>query len=279
MKGLAFVKRHQIKIASAFFLLLFMTVYSIPSVFVYIYPGQAGLLFRGLAREPLPEQVYREGLYLIAPWNKFYIYDVTQQKRTVTVVALTNNGLPVTLDVSAIFHPDPQDLKELAIHVGADYTDKILEPVIRSAVRQVIGQHAPEELYTTARDSLHAMVLAQAQQEIADQPFVIEDVIIEKFELPEAIRTAIEQKLRYQQEALAYQYRLAKQSDEAKRLKIEAEGLKDYQGIVASNLTPDLLQWLRIRALHDLAASTNGKIIVLGDSDRLSLDLSESLAE
>jgi regulator of protease activity HflC (stomatin/prohibitin superfamily) len=273
MKLLALVRQHQVKIASLLFVLLFFIVYSAPSIFVYVYPGQAGLLFRGLAAEPFPDRVYREGLYLVAPWNKLYIYDVTKQKSTFAVDALTNNGLLVSLDVSAIFHPDPEDLKELATHIGPDYTDKILEPVIRSSIRRVIGNYTPEDLYTEARESLHATVLGEAQKEVTGLPFVIEDVIVEKLELPATIRAAIEKKLQYQQDALAYQYLLAKQADESKRMKIEADGIKAYQGIVASNLNADLLHWLRIKALYDLAKSDNSKVIVIGDPEKMPLVL------
>jgi len=104
-------------------------------------------------------------------------------------------------------------------------------------------------------------------------PFVIEDIIIERLELPQTINAAIEEKLRSQQDALSYQYLLAKQADESKRLRIEAEGIDEYQRIVASGLTPDLLQWLQIRALYELAKSDNSKIIVIGDPEKLPLVL------
>ncbi|MBK1649050.1 prohibitin family protein [Rhabdochromatium marinum] len=273
MKLTSLFKQHQVKLVSVLFATIFLVAYLAPSIFVYIYPGQAGLLFRALADEHLSEQTFHEGLYVVAPWNKMYIYDVTKQKHIVKMEALTNNGLFVKLDVDAIFHPDPGRLKELATHIGADYADKVLIPVVQSSVRQVIGGYTPEELYTTARDSLHAAILTATQQAIAGLPFLIEDIIIERLELPQTINAAIEKKLRLQQDALSYQYLLAKQADESKRLKIEAEGIDEYQRIVADNLTPELLQWLQIRALHELAQSDNSKIIVIGDSDTLPLVL------
>jgi regulator of protease activity HflC (stomatin/prohibitin superfamily) len=270
---LRILRQHKIKIVSLLFILLFLIVYLAPSIFIYIYPGQAGLLFSAFSTEPLPDRIYREGLYVIAPWNRMYIYDITKQKRTLEIDALTNNGLFVNLRVSVIFHPNPKKLKELLTHIGPDYTDKVIIPTLYSAVRQVIGNHTPEALYTTAREILHDHIIAAAQQEFTGLPFLVEEVVVEKLAMPDSINAAIENKLKSQQDALAYQYLLAKQVDEAKRQKIEAAGIHEYQAIVGSNLTPALLKWLEIRALHDLSQSQNSKIIVLGNSEEMPLVL------
>ncbi len=273
MNPLALLRRYKITTATVLFVLLFLGVYLAPSMFVYVYPGQAGLLFHAMSKEPLPDRVYKEGLYLIAPWNKMYIYDVTKQKRTLEMDALTNNGLFVTLRVSVIFHPDAEKLKELLIHIGSDYTDKVIIPTLYSTVRQVIGSYTPEALYTTARETLHNNIIAEAGREFTDLPFLVEDIVVEKFTMPESINAAIENKLKAQQDTLAYKYLLTKQQDEAKRQKIEAEGLNEYQAIVGANLTPELLKWLEIRTLHDLSQSQNSKVIVLGNAEQLPLVL------
>jgi regulator of protease activity HflC (stomatin/prohibitin superfamily) len=277
MNPLSLIKRHKLSIASLLFVVFFLVIYVSPSMFVYIYPGQAGLLFKALSSDPLPDEVRHEGLYVIAPWNKMYVYDVTKQKRTVDIHALSNDGLFITLRVSTIFHPRKDALKELATHIGKDYTDKIIIPTIFSSVRQVVGNYAPEELYTKARGNLDEAILAEASMELKGLPFIVENVIIERIGMPDSINTAIETKLKYQQDALAYQYILKKQEDESRRMKIEAEGIREYQQIVESNLTPDLLKWLQIRALHDLAGSQNSKIIVIGDPKNMPLVLDGSV--
>jgi regulator of protease activity HflC (stomatin/prohibitin superfamily) len=264
MNPLVVLRQYKIAIATMLFVLLFLGVYLIPSMLVYIYPGQAGLLFHAISKVPLPERIYQEGAYLIAPWNKMYIYDMTKQKRTVEIDALSNNGLIMTLRVSVIFHPDAKYLKNLLLHIGADYTDKVIIPNIHSAVRQVIGDYTPEALYTTARKTLHAKIVAEVSREFSGLPFLVEDVVVEKLTMPESINNAIENKLKAQQDALAYPYLLAKQQDEAKRQKIEATGIDEYQTIVGANLSPELLKWLEIRTLHDLSLSQNSKVIVLG---------------
>ncbi len=273
MKLLAVLKAHQVKIVTALFVFIFLMLYLAPSIFVYVYPGQAGVLFDSLSDEPLSDRVYKDGLYVIAPWNKMYIYDITTQKLTMDAGALTGNGLQVNLGISVLFQPDSSQLATLVANFGPDYIDKIVVPTIRTAVRHVVGSHTPEELYTSARGDLHKMVLDRARERFADLPFMVKDVIIEKIQMPEAINASIEKKLQIQQDALSYEFVLAKQQDEARRMKIEAEAIKTYQEIVGSNLTPELLKWLQIRALHDLANSQNSKVIVIGDPEQLPLVL------
>ncbi|WP_027185014.1 prohibitin family protein [Desulfovibrio inopinatus] len=273
MNPLTFFRQHKIISISFVFVMLFLFVYLSPLMFVYIYPGQAGVYFNALAQEPLADDIYREGLYMIAPWNKMYVYTVTKQKRTLQVDALTNNGLYVSMSVSAIFHPQPEGLKELVRHIGPNFTDNILVPVIYSATRQVIGKYLPEALYTSARTELQRDILAEAKKELDGQPFAFEDLVIEKLELPKAINAAIEDKLKRQQEALSYQYLLQLASDEAKRRRIEAEGIKQYQEIVGSNLSPNLLRWLEIKAMSDVSRSDNSKVVVIGSPENMPLVL------
>ena len=40
------VKAHQVKIVSVLFLIIFGILLLAPSMFVYVYPGQAGVFFR-----------------------------------------------------------------------------------------------------------------------------------------------------------------------------------------------------------------------------------------
>lgn len=267
------IDNHKITVGSILFVFLFLLIYFFNSVFIYIYPGQSGVLFNALANEPLPDKSYREGLYVVAPWNKMYIYDTTQQKQTVEVDALTNNGLSVSVQLAAVFHPDADEMKELVAHIGKNYTDKILVPILYSAVRKVIGQYPPEALYTSARRGLQDEIYQEVQREMDEQPFIVENIVIESLQLPKGIQKAIEDKLRLQQEALAYEFILKKETDEAKRRQIEAASIKNYQDTVGRDLTPKLLKWLEIRAMYELGKSNNSKVVVMGAGESVPMVL------
>jgi len=75
--------------------------------------------------------------------------------------------------------------------------------------------------------------------------------------------------------AESYEYRIDLATKEAERLRIEADGLKAYQNILATSLTPDILKWEGIEATKELAKSPNAKMIIIGDKNGLPLVLGD----
>ena len=61
-------------------------------------------------------------------------------------------------------------------------------------------------------------------------------------------------------------FRLQKERQEADRKRIEAQGIHDFQQIVAQGISPQLLQWKGIEATETLAKSSNTKIVVIGNT-------------
>src|SRR5882724_1376207 len=60
-------------------------------------------------------------------------------------------------------------------------------------------------------------------------------------------------------------YILQKEKQEAERKRIEAQGIADFQKIVAAGISPQLLEWKGIEATEKLAASANAKIVIIGN--------------
>ena len=57
-------------------------------------------------------------------------------------------------------------------------------------------------------------------------------------------------------------FRLQKEKQEAERKRIEAQGIRDFQQIVAQGISPQLLEWKGIEATENLSKSSNTKIVV-----------------
>src|SRR6202007_2022199 len=85
-------------------------------------------------------------------------------------------------------------------------------------------------------------------------------------QLPATLKASIESKQQAEQEALAMNFRLQKETQEAQRKRIDAAGVRDFQQIVAQGLTPSLLEWKGIEATETLAKSANTKVVVIGNS-------------
>jgi regulator of protease activity HflC (stomatin/prohibitin superfamily) len=85
---------------------------------------------------------------------------------------------------------------------------------------------------------------------------------------------AIENKLKQEQEALAYQFRLDREKSEAERKRIQAEGEARANEIINNSLTDKLLKMRGIEATTQLAESENAKVIIIGSgADGLPLIL------
>jgi len=78
------------------------------------------------------------------------------------------------------------------------------------------------------------------------------------------LKTSIEQKQQAEQESLRMSFILQMEKQEAERKRIEAQGIADFQRIVAAGISQQLLEWKGIEATEKLAASNNTKIVVIG---------------
>ena len=105
--------------------------------------------------------IFREGVHIVAPWNRMYVYDVRQQDRLETVSLLTSNGLSVGMEVSLRYRPVVAELPKLHAQIGPAYYEKILKPALRSVMRTVVGQYTPEEIYSTKREEVELLVISQ----------------------------------------------------------------------------------------------------------------------
>src|SRR5207237_5778356 len=92
----------------------------------------------------------------------------------------------------------------------------------------------------------------------------IESVLLRDIQLPATLKASIEAKQQAEQEALAMNFRLQREKQEAECKRIEAQGIHDFQQIVAQGISPALLEWKGIEATEALARSANSKIVVVG---------------
>ena len=236
-------------------------------IFVVIGPGQAGALYRPLTSGTVTDYVYPEGLQVLFPLNTMTIYDTRVQVIQHDFTVLTNRGLPITLKLAIRFRPIYELVGVLHQQVGVDYPKKIILPQIESVLRRRIGQHSPEEIYTN-KEGVLSNIIALAIEEVGQKFVEVDEIIIRTVELPKPVRTAIEEKLIYEQRHLAYKFRLEQEKQEAERKRIEALGIMVYQDIISSTLDENLLRWQGIQATLEIAKSENSKVVVIGSGEQ-----------
>ena len=225
-------------------------------------PGRAGVLWR--ASSGTQSGAYGEGLYYLAPWNDLYVYDLRSMSHDEVLDIIAVNGLGIKLDASVRYHLAPNEVVALQREIGPEYYPKILEPVLRSEARRVLGRYTPEEIYSTKRDLIEREIREGLRAKIEGKHIVLEAILIRNVELPDAIRHAIDQKLAAEQDVLKMKYVLEVARSVAEQRRIEAQGIADYNRTVTASLTPPILEFERIQQLNRLAASANAKTVVMG---------------
>ena len=234
--------------------------------------GEGGVLFRASGGIDT-ERTYGEGWTFVAPWNKLHVYNVRQQEVLEDMAVLSSNGLEISLEVSSWYQPQFKDLAKLHQEKGENYLEDVVKPSIRSASRSVIGRYTPEEIYSTKRDAIQSEIFEETKK-ILDKQFIqLNEILVRDITLPPTIKTAIEGKLRQEQESLEYEFKLQKAQKEAQKVKIEAEGKAEANRILNASLSPNILKEKGIEATLELAKSGNSKIIVIGGSDGMPLIL------
>lgn len=234
--------------------------------------GQGGVLFR-LSNGIDTENTYGEGMHLIAPWNELIKYEVRQQEIMEKMAVLSSNGLEISVEVSAWYQPDFSTLPKLHKEKGATYVQRVVIPAIRSATRSVIGRYTPEEIYSSKRDAIQSEIYTETKKILDKQYIQLNEILVRDITLPNTIKTAIESKLKQEQESLEYEFKLQKAKKEAQKVKIEAEGKAEANRILNASLTPNILKEKGIEATLKLSESKNSKVVIVGGKDGMPLIL------
>src|SRR5210317_1784593 len=246
----------------------FVLVILISKSAITIGSGEAGVLYKtfggGVVTDEAP---LGEGFHLVAPWNKVFIYEVRQQEVFEKMQVLSSNGLEIKLDASAWFEPKYEFLGKLHQEKGEAYVQRVLLPTIRSAARSVVGRYTPEQLYSSKRDAIQAEIFEETRMIVEDQYIQLNEILVRDVTLPPTIREAIERKLKQEQSALEYEFRLITADKEAQRQIIEAQGKADANRILSASLTDKILQDKGIEATLKLAESPNAKVVVVGSGE------------
>jgi len=231
-------------------------------IVITVHSGEAGVLYRWVSGTEM-NQIYGEGLHVLWPWNRMYIYNVRLQTKERNYTMLTKDGLPIDLQIAVRYQPDLRLLPLLHVTVGPEYLDKVVFPETEAVLRRAVGQYTPEQVYTSKLGFLESVVVSSLTS-VEDRYVIVDNVLVRNVELPAAVRLAIERKLTLSEEQKAYRYRIEIEEEEAKRKAIEAGGIRKYQDTIKESLTEDLLRWQGVQATKDLATSPNSKTVVIG---------------
>jgi prohibitin 1 len=207
-----------------------------------------------------------EGIHLINPLKTNNELSIQTQTLKESASVPSSEGLMMSLDTSLIYHLNPDRASEVFQKIGSDYETVVVEPTLRSAIREATASHTANALYTGEREMVGKQIYDQVTAQLNQRGLTVENVLLRDIQLPATLKAAIEAKQQAEQESLAMNFRLQKETQEAQRKRIEAAGVRDFQQIVAQGITPSLLEWKGIEATENLAKSANSKVVVIGNN-------------
>ena len=223
--------------------------------------GHVGVLtlFGKVTGEILPE-----GIHLVNPFKVNNQLSVRTQELKESAAVPSSEGLVMNLDTSLIYHLNPAKAAEVYQKLGPNYLVIVVEPILRAAIREATASHTANALYTGEREQVARQINSQLMTQLNPRGIEVENVLLRDIQLPSTLRASIERKQQAEQEALAMSFRLQREKQEAERKRIEAQGIHDFQQIVAQGISPALLEWKGIEATEALAKSENAKVVVIG---------------
>ena len=155
---------------------------------------------------------------------------------------------------------------ELYKNVGVDYQKVLIQPEAASVIRGLTSESDAKALYSSGKHKIQDAVKEELDKSLGDKGIIIENVMLKDLELPESLSKAIELKAQAEQESARMEFILTRETQEAERKAIEAQGIADFQRIVSEGITDATLQWKGIEATEKLVESPNEKIIIIGNS-------------
>ena len=295
-----YVGRHLPGVSIVLMVMMLTATVLYPYVVITVPSGQVGVLwkrFNGfdsycwcfVGRGTLlnPRELRDEGLHIIWPWDKLYLYDLRLHSTTQTYNAISKDGVSVVAQISIRFQLLHNSVGVLHKFIGPAYLESVVSPEIGSQAREVISQYTAQEVYTSreaiqekirnnSQKSLGAHLNSLIQPEAMEIPdpkhyndflqnsIQILDTLVLSIELPPAIVGAINRQTEQFYQIQEYKFRVEREAQESKRKQIEANGIAAFQRTVSQGISDSYLRWRGIEATLALAQSANTKIVIIG---------------
>ncbi len=240
---------------------LVLALIALLQFFTVVPAGRVGVVnFFGT----VSDNTLKAGINFVNPLANVIKMSIQTQEIKEVMDVPSKEGLTVQLEVSVLYHLNPEKAADVFKTVGEQYESVILEPQFRSVTRGVTAGYEAKALYTSEREHLSTQIMKELEATIEARGVTVESVPLRRVGLPAGLSQSIESKLQAEQESQRMQFVLTKERQEADRKRIEAQGIADFQSIVARGISEQLLRWKGIEATEKLAGSPNAKVVVIG---------------
>lgn len=217
--------------------------------FKQIDDGMAGVQFDfgHVRREPVGT-----GWHFFNRWvTNIEVWNVKTQEIKETSSVPSSEGLISELDVSVLYSTPKSEIVKVRTNIGADYQQKVLEPYVREAIRNVASGYEVKALFSDkGRAEIGKKILAFLHEKLDSRGIAIQDVLLRDVRLPGMFRASIESKLQAEQQALQKEFELQKAKKDAEIEIAKAQGVAKSNEIIAGSITESYLRYKWIEGLQ-----------------------------
>lgn len=220
-------KQRVAKVGAMGILVAILSIYGIAGIST-IEPGEVGLVVKNIGQNKgVQELTLNTGMHWYDPFiNDVIVYDTRlKQYELSNVPAGTQDGRPITVDVSFEIGLADSGVPNLHETIGPDYFDQVVYPAARAGIRTATANKLSDEVYTGAgRAAIQVELTDNLQDKLAEQGIRITANLRDiEFQNQDFVAT-LERKAKAAQEEVI-QLRLAEAAkQEALKVQAQAEG-------------------------------------------------------
>ena len=205
----------------------------------------------------------QQGLVLLNPlFTELVKIPTRTVNKEVRLNLPSKEGLNVAAEISILYHVKQESVIDIINDVGIDYERTLILSTFRSASADVCAKFFAKDMHSGKRSEIELEIKNQMKEILQGRGFIIESILLKSIKLPLGLYSAIESKLEAEQQAQQMEFVLQRETKEAQRKRIEAEGIKDAQNIIKEGITKANIEWKSLEVLRELSSSPNAKIII-----------------
>lgn len=207
---------------------------------VFVQPTDRGVVISALDEGIRPNEL-QPGLNFVVPFLENVLhYPIERQTYTMSIApqegqivgddsveARTSDGQVVRVDASVIFALDPSDVVNSHKKWQGRYVDNLIRPQARGIIRDAVSQFGIEEVYSTQRFALSALIDEALERSLAEGGLILHDFVLRNIAFSPEYAASVEQKQIAEQEAERAVFVVQQREQEAEQARATARGTRD----------------------------------------------------
>ena len=214
---------------------------------VFIEPQNRGVVISAIDSKGYREQALEPGLHWVIPFAESVVtYPISRQTYTMSIMpsegqlqgddsieARTSDGQKVLIDASIIYAVDPTQVVKVHITWQDRYDRDLVRAQARGVIRDAVSQFGIEEVYSSKRFELVAMVRDELTKKLDENGLIMIDFVLRNISFSDEYAASVEQKQIAEQLAQQGKFVVEQKKQEAEQARQTAEGKADAAVIEA----------------------------------------------